>query len=91
MCATCTVSATPVIDRLGNLHTIAELSAAFDAVKSAEHWKAPIDAQIRGEEVVITLAAIEYYTATQGKLGSFNPSTCTFRVTAPGYWAGPAN
>lgn len=71
---------------------VAEFDAAFDLVKNRDHWKGPIDATLAGASpalVATVLDAIEFYTATDGvatKLGDG-----VYRITAPGYWAGPAN
>jgi hypothetical protein len=74
-------------------YTNAELTAAFDKVKNADHWKNPIDATIPVADVDITAKAIEFFTATKASLfrvGGIDGKV-RMRVTAPGYYAGPAN
>jgi hypothetical protein len=74
-------------------YTKAELEAAFKKVQNAEHWKNPIDAFIQIDEVNITAKAIQFFTATTAQF--FRVTTAggklKMRVTAPGYYAGPAN
>lgn len=68
--------------------SVAEMEAAFDLVKPAEHWKAPIDAVIPAEKRAVVAEAVAYYTATEAE---FAPAGFgELRVTAAGYWAGPA-
>lgn len=65
------------------------LEAAFEQVRSARHWKEPIDAYCRCEDRVVVAEAIEFFTAT---VASFYvcgvDGWC--RVKAAGYRAGPA-
>lgn len=73
-----------------------ELEVAWKRVEPATHWKAPVDATIYAteEELVDVLEAIEFYTATPGeatKVETIGHGIYRFHVTAPGYWAGPAN
>lgn len=73
---------------------IAELSAAFDRVRNADHWKNRIDAVIsipgRGEEfsaaVALISEAVTFYT---GSVARFTPCgrPTMYRVTAAGYFA----
>lgn len=72
------------------------LSRAFDRVRNKSHWKDAIDAivlTVNKAELDLILFAVEFYTATKatavcvrGEVG-----LRTYRITAPGYWAGPAN
>lgn len=48
----------------------ARLSAAFDLVRPAEHWKYPIDAVIPADQRASVEEAVAYFTG----------STCTFRI-----------
>lgn len=91
-----------VIDKDGEFkfanYTEPELHAAFDRVADPDDWRAPINAIVPEEELPVTLAAIEFFTATKGKA---EPSKwevvppegevkkCV-RVTAAGYRNGPA-
>lgn len=75
---------------------VAVLSAAFDRVKNPDHWKNPIDAYITidtPEELATVLEAIEFYTATSGTARKLHRvgDADVYRITAPGYYAGPAN
>jgi hypothetical protein len=74
-------------------YTKAELTAAFDKVKNKDHWKNPIDATIPVADVDITAKAITFFTATQPKFFRVGEQgrNAKMRVTAPGYYAGPAN
>lgn len=76
---------------------VAELEVAFSRVENAEHWKAPIDVVILVKtpaEVADVLEAIEFYTATEGTakfVTGDRDGEANWHITAPGYWAGPAN
>jgi len=70
------------------------MSAVFDRVKNAQHWKNPIDTTIvvRGEDVQRELdvirEAVIFYTGSVPMFQDCGPSldgTC-FRVTAAGYF-----
>lgn len=74
-------------------YKIVDLKTAFERVQNKDHWKGPIDAfvTVRSEdEIALIEAAVEFYTATRATV---RPTSDCFRVriTAPGYWAGPAN
>lgn len=74
-------------------YTKSELEAAFKKVQNADHWKNPIDATIPVADVDITAKAIEFFTATKAsffRVGGIDGKV-RMRVTAPGYYAGPAN
>lgn len=82
-------------------HDEASVRAAFEKVENKDHWKGPIDAVIDAKDRNIVAFAIEFYTATTAtfrpvKAGEFAVGMADevagrLRVTAPGYWAGPAN
>jgi hypothetical protein len=81
---------------LPSAERVSALSDAFDRVKNAEHWKGPIRAHVTvtdEADVETILDAIEFYTATAGTatLVESTPIGKRYLVTAPGYWAGPAN
>jgi hypothetical protein len=66
----------------------AEMEAAFALVSPAEHWKAPIAAEIPVEMREVVAEAIAYYTASEAVFAEAGPGR--LHVTAAGYWAGPA-
>lgn len=70
-------------------YTYGELKKAFDAVCDPTDWKAPIMAAMPGEAVNIVVAAIEFFTATNPKVG-VAVGTMRYVVTSEGYRAGPA-
>ena len=65
------------------------LKAAFDAVCNPDDWKAPIGAYVMGEDVGVTVKAIQFYTATTPAV-SLNQAKMMYLVTSPGYRNGPA-
>lgn len=66
-----------------------ELATAFQKVQDKAHWKNPIKSTCTKDELEVVAEAIIYFTATEA---SFQPiGIDLFKVTAPGYWAGPAN
>ena len=74
----------------------ADIRAAFEKVADPNDWKGPIEAIIRGEEIPLVAAAIEFFTATPATVavGNMNLSEglgfIPYVVTADGYRAGPA-
>lgn len=85
---------------VGPLPTMARvdqtLQPAFNLVADPANWKNPIDRTIDlgdCEDPATFLAtikeSIEFYTATDGTVAQVGPTT--YRITAPGYYAGPAN
>jgi hypothetical protein len=66
-------------------YTKAELTAAFDKVKDKTHWKNPIDATIPVADVDITAKA-KFFRSSRAE-----DKKVMMHVTAPGYYAGPAN
>jgi len=75
-----------------------ELKQAFDNVSDPEDWRAEIDAVVLGPQIDVTIAAIDFFTATKpqvslnieddrktGLLGGQG-----FRVQCEGYRLGPA-
>lgn len=70
----------------------AKMDAAFKMVLApGQHWKDKIDyvVECRDHEVALIAEAVEFFTATKAKVVKLREDT--YRVTAPGYWAGPAN
>lgn len=74
-----------------------ELEAAWALVAPREHWKAPIEAYLPKETPEATAlaikAAIEFYTATTPAFHFVTrrgETEIELKVTAVGYWAGPA-
>lgn len=66
----------------------AEMEAAWELVAPAEHWKAPIEAVIPASKAAVVAEAIAFYTATAAEFAEAGEGE--LRVTAAGYWAGPA-
>jgi hypothetical protein len=64
------------------------MDAAFEAIRNPFDWKAPITAQVNLQDLGVTIAAIEYFTATPAYFVSQAGDTVTIR--AAGYRAGPA-
>lgn len=64
------------------------LLKAFDVVCDPDDWRAPIDAEVAVEEVPVTVAAIEYFTATSVRVTRCHTDRC--RVRSVGYRSGPA-
>lgn len=67
-----------------------QMEKAFQAVQDKKHWKNPINSCVRAEDVEVTKEAIVYFTATEATLGE-NLGNGWFKITAPGYYRGPAN
>lgn len=72
-----------------NGYTRNQLKEAFDAVSDPKDWKGPIVATMRGEAVLVVVAAIEFYTATTPRV-SLDTRTMTYVVESEGYRMGPA-
>jgi len=69
----------------------ADFDRAFSVVKNPDDWKAPIDATLPDktttEDLSLYASAIRFFTATEATI---TYSEKGFRITAPGYRAGPA-
>lgn len=79
--------------RLPTPARVALLERAWARVRPAGNWKRAIDAEVTVtalSELTDILEAIEFYTATEGA-ATPTAQPWTFRITAPGYYAGPAN
>jgi len=68
----------------------------FELVENKQHWKGPIniDVDMRSNTFKnITTddiaSAISFFTATEARI--IKIGFLEYNVTAPGYWAGPAN
>lgn len=70
----------------------AEMEAAFTAVQNKRDWKAPIHAFVQPQDIEVTIAAIEHFTATIPTVkGNEGPSGVIFyEVASIGYRKGPA-
>lgn len=71
---------------------VADLRAAFEKVSDPADRRGPISCRVAGEAVMMTMTAIEYFTATVGNVG-YAPAqneALPFVITADGYRAGPA-
>ena len=82
------------VELMNDLHPM--LSALFDKVRPASHWKDPIDAVVplTTDELAALPYAIEFFTATKATI---TPSTRSdsralyyYHVYADGYRNGPA-
>lgn len=71
-------------------YTQEQLEQAFQKVQNKEHWKNPIDAFCRAEELEITREAINYFTATNTYFEQ-DQGNGWARIKAKGYYLGPAN
>ena len=70
-------------------YTEEELRKTFAVIIDPNDWKAPICAIMPGEEVMLTVASIEFYTATSPKV-DLNQKTMRYIVNSEGYRMGPA-
>jgi hypothetical protein len=77
----------PVVDE-------AKMKRAFELVQPATHWKDPINAYVKvedmeraGVEITDIRDAVEFYTATEA---TFARNGAGYTVKAAGYYAGPA-
>ncbi len=77
-----------VVGLEAHAYSEAEMEAAWELVAPAEHWKAPISAVIPAEKKYVVEEAIAFYTATESHFEEAGPGL--LKVTAAGYWAGPA-
>lgn len=82
---------TGVVNKLLGGFDKATLDAAFDKVRNKDHWKGPIDVTLplSPDDIVAIAYAVPFFTATGANFTLVSPGV--YRVTAPGYWAGPAN
>lgn len=69
--------------------TYGALKAAFDAVKNPTDWKAPIAVWLPGEAVLLAVAAIEFFTATQVQV-ALDQANMKYYLESEGYRMGPA-
>jgi len=74
-------------------YTREALDAAWELIAPAGHWKDPIDKLVDARENFAPIVhSIGFYTGTMAKVGPADEVEPGMRrVTAPGYWAGPAN
>ena len=73
----------------GHTFKRSELETALNAVTDADDWKGPIDAVIDANDLLITQAAVVFFTATNLDVKG-SPEPGKLRVTSIGYRAGPA-
>lgn len=69
--------------------TVTDLRTHFDRICDPADWKGPIAAAVSGESVMLTVAAIEFFTATTPSV-SLNTWTMQYIIESPGYRRGPA-
>jgi hypothetical protein len=69
-----------------------ELDAAFRRVAPAGDWRAPISAEVRGDDVNVVCAAITHFTASEPTIAEVveRKNGRFYRIEAAGYRAGPA-
>lgn len=81
--------------RMTSGYGTAALKEAFDKVANAKDWKASISGICRGEEIAVTVAAIEFYTGTVAtvRMGNMNTAEILgyipFVIESIGYRKGP--
>lgn len=73
-------------------YTIPELERAFNRIADSADWRAPIKARVDDvADLPVILAAIAYFTATEGEVEIDADENGDFRtVRSVGYRAGPA-
>ena len=72
---------------------IEQFRKAFEKVQDRRDWKAPIETVVPLAEADLTLDAIEFYTATRGRLVKLEylpDGRMGVLLKADGYRAGPA-
>jgi len=70
-------------------YTVADLKHVFDQLCDPKDWKAPITAVVTGEAVLVSVAAIEFYTATIPTV-SGPTQNMKYVIESEGYRQGPA-
>lgn len=70
-------------------YTQDQLKEAFDAVADPQDWKAEIATMVKGEMVLLAVAAIKFYTATVPEV-KLHVSTMLYYIFSEGYRKGPA-
>lgn len=68
--------------------TIADLRTAFDQVQNEQHWKGPIDKNVKRttpEQRRKISKAVVFFAGCEAEWQSMGKGV--WRVTAPGYWA----
>ncbi len=70
-----------------------ELKEMFDNVCSKDHWKNPIRAWVKANDLELARQAVEYYTATEVEVVQelVINGLKFYEIIAPGYYAGPCN
>jgi hypothetical protein len=66
-----------------------DLEAAFHLVQNPADWRAPIAVWVNGEAVNLTVAAIEFFTATNPRV-SLDAVRMRYLIESEGYRNGPA-
>jgi hypothetical protein len=70
-----------------------QLQKAFAKVANYRDWKAPVSRLVFKKDIEVTLRAIEFFTATEGKVEwetTDDDGNEIAAITAPGYRNGPA-
>jgi len=82
-----TIAAIKSDERIGG-YTQEQLQAAFTAVADPADWRAEIVAWVRRDQLAVTIAAVEFYTAT--KMQVLADDGDWFKLHSVGYRKGPA-
>jgi hypothetical protein len=69
--------------------TLEGLQDAWSLIHDPNDWRGPISVWVPGEAIEITVAAIQYYTATNPTV-QLNMERMRYLVTSDGYRMGPA-
>jgi hypothetical protein len=71
-----------------------DLKRQIDSVTNPDDWRGPIEVFKAPEHVAITIAAIEFFTATEPKVSPLRDAMTgdimAFEITSEGYRNGPA-
>lgn len=70
-------------------YDLEDLKRIFEACANPDDWKDAIFVEVPGDLVLITVAAIRFYTATN-PIVSLNPDTMRYFIQSEGYRMGPA-
>ena len=71
-------------------YRLEELAAAFDRVRNARDWKAPIQAVIPAQQRPLVEKAVLWFTETEPRFEEIPGESDRLIVVAPGYRLGPA-
>lgn len=84
------MSVNPPSHDIGN-EKAAEYRRAFSKIKPDEDWRGPVEGYVKAEELVTTIEAIMFMTATECTVEPVMVDNIpAFKVRSIGYRAGPA-